>query len=114
MQFAQLNEEVLIIEKGAVIMKIDSACGMQIYKLKTQKMILPVKGMSCTLCGNHVLKVLNGVAGVIHASINYATEKASICYVSGRISVEDLTRVIESTGRIVPEIGKIGNSIKNK
>ena len=103
-RFAQSNEEYLKIEKGAIIMQIDPVCGMQVDEAKTQKVILPVQGMSCASCVSRVQKALNQVPGVIHASVNFATEKATVVYSSGQATAEDLTTAIASAGYKVLEI----------
>lgn len=81
---------------------------------KLLKMILPVKGMSCAICANRVQKALNQISGVIHASFNFATEKASVGYISGQICVEDLVRAIEFSGHSVPKIDASNGHIRKK
>jgi Cu+-exporting ATPase len=74
------------------------------YEAKTHKVILPVQGMSCASCVNHVQKALNQVSGVIDASVNFASEKATVVYSSGQTSAEDLATAIASAGYMVLEI----------
>ncbi|MGH8857813.1 MAG: heavy-metal-associated domain-containing protein, partial [Polaromonas sp.] len=38
----------------------------------------PVQGMTCASCVARVERSLNGVAGVLDVSVNFATEQASI------------------------------------
>ncbi len=58
---------------------------------------LAVGGMTCTSCAARIEKKLNRVAGV-SASVNYATEKASVRYDPARVAPADLVAVVEQTG----------------
>ena len=40
---------------------------------------LPITGMTCASCANRIERKLNKLDGV-HASVNYATEKATVDY----------------------------------
>lgn len=48
------------------------------YDVGTQQIQLNIEGMSCASCVNHVEKALKKVPGVINASVNLATEKATV------------------------------------
>jgi Cu+-exporting ATPase len=87
-------------------MKVDetSAAAQNNYKAETQKVILPVQGMTCASCVNRVQTALDQVPGVIHASVNFATERATVVYSSGQATVEDLATAIASAGYKILEI----------
>ncbi len=57
-----------------------------------------VGGMTCAACVRRVEKALEKVTGVESASVNLATEKASVSYNPQRASVIDLTKAIEKAG----------------
>src|SRR5699024_5110010 len=57
---------------------------------------LAVDGMSCASCANRVERKLNKLDGVA-ATVNYATEKATVTYPSG-VDVEDLVEQVEHAG----------------
>ena len=57
---------------------------------------LDISGMTCASCAARVEKKLNKVDGVT-ASVNYATEKATILAPTG-LSIDDLIGVVEKTG----------------
>ena len=57
---------------------------------------LVVEGMTCASCAARIEKKLNKLDGVV-ATVNYATEKASINY-SGTVTPEQLVAVVEATG----------------
>ena len=58
---------------------------------------LGVTGMTCTSCSSRVERKLNKVDGV-EATVNFATEEASVSYDPTTTSVEDLIKVIENAG----------------
>ena len=57
------------------------------YGVITDQIEFPVTGMTCASCVNRVEKALKKVPGVLDASVNLATEQASVTYMptSGRL-----------------------------
>lgn len=72
-------------------------------KGKTEKVILPVRGMSCASCVNRVEKAIRSLKGVLQVSVNLATESASIEYFPETVSIEDFKRVVKDSGYQVLE-----------
>lgn len=70
---------------------------------KTEKVILPVRGMSCASCVNRVEKAIRSLKGVLQVSVNLATESASIEYFPETVSIEDFKRVVKDSGYQVLE-----------
>jgi P-type Cu+ transporter len=58
---------------------------------------LPVEGMSCASCAGRIERRLNGLDGV-HATVNYATERATVDFDPGRAEPRLILRTIEETG----------------
>ncbi|MBI4503922.1 MAG: copper-translocating P-type ATPase [Chloroflexi bacterium] len=58
--------------------------------------------MTCASCVRHVEDGLRRVAGVHRASVNLATEKASVDYDAGRASLLDLVGAVRDVGYDVP------------
>jgi P-type Cu+ transporter len=58
---------------------------------------LQIGGMSCASCAARVERKLNGLDGV-DASVNYATELASVDFDPRRQRLEDLIETVEATG----------------
>lgn len=61
-----------------------------------QQVELLVGGMTCASCATRIEKKLNRMPGV-EASVNYATEKASVRLVDG-VTVDDAIATVEATG----------------
>lgn len=58
---------------------------------------LAVGGMTCASCAMRIERKLNRIPGVV-ASVNYATEVASVDYEPGEVLPEQLIETIEATG----------------
>ena len=74
------------------------------YGAKVEKVVLPIQGMTCASCVNKVEKALNSVKGVVQASVNFATERASVEYIPEEVSIRDLKKVVEEAGYQVLEV----------
>ena len=60
--------------------------------------------MTCASCVNKVEKALNSVKGVVHADVNFATERASVEYIPEEVSIRDLKKAVEEAGYQVLEV----------
>ena len=58
---------------------------------------LPITGMTCASCANRIERKLNKLDGV-SASVNYATEKATIDFDAAAVSPEHLVGTVEAAG----------------
>ncbi len=62
-----------------------------------QHIDLPVQGMTCASCVNHVQKALDHVEGVADVNVNLATEKASLWF-EPTVTTGDLVKAVRETG----------------
>jgi Cu+-exporting ATPase len=58
---------------------------------------LPITGMTCASCANRIERKLNKLDGVT-ASVNYATEKATVAYDAATVAPEQLLGAVEAAG----------------
>ena len=58
---------------------------------------LPITGMTCASCAARVEKRLNRLEGVA-ASVNYATETATVDFDPSRVAPEGLVEAVEAAG----------------
>jgi P-type Cu+ transporter len=79
------------------------------YDVPTATITLPIGGMTCASCVSHVEGALAGVPGVIGASVNLATEKATVQYVPEVTNLDDLKRAVAGAGYQVLEISQAGD-----
>ena len=75
------------------------------YGVRTQKASLAIGGMTCAACVSHVESALTGVEGVAAASVNLATERASVEYVPGLTGISDLRYAVEDSGYSITAVG---------
>ena len=62
-----------------------------------QRLDLPIEGMSCAACAVRVERGLNKLEGV-EATVNYATERASVRFDAGRVTPDELVAAVEAAG----------------
>ncbi len=63
-----------------------------------REITLPVTGMTCASCAAHIEKALNQVPGVARASVNLATERATVIFANGGVPVSTLTEAVRNAG----------------
>ncbi len=69
------------------------------FHVPTATLDLPITGMTCANCVSTVERTLNTkVPGIIEATVNFATEKASITYVPGTVNRATMIAAIERAG----------------
>jgi Cu+-exporting ATPase len=68
------------------------------YEVPTQTIRLAIEGMTCASCVARVEKALTDVPGVLAASVNLASEAATVELVSGAATARDLVRAVTAAG----------------
>ena len=69
-----------------------------------KQIVLPITGMTCANCAATIQRTLEKkVAGVVGATVNFATEKARVEYDPSQVSRRDLVEAIEKIGYSVTE-----------
>ncbi len=74
------------------------------YQVEVERFSFPVEGMSCASCVAKVQKALEEADGVISATVNFATERATVEYLAAKMSNRQLTKIVNGLGYVVPEI----------
>jgi len=67
-----------------------------------ERLSLKVEGMNCAACAARIEKGLGQMPGVQKASVNFATEQATVEYDTGQVKVPDLVHKVEKLGFSVP------------
>ncbi len=62
-----------------------------------ERLELPIEGMTCSSCAGRVEKGLNELDGV-EATVNFATERASVSFDPARVAAEELVEAVEGVG----------------
>ena len=68
------------------------------YGVAAATIDLPITGMTCAMCEKNVSRALNRSEGVIQASVNLASERASVSYLPGVTGRRELTHAVERAG----------------
>lgn len=64
----------------------------------TREISLPITGMTCASCVRRVERTLGKVAGVASASVNLATEQATVAYDPAQVQLAELEAAVEKAG----------------
>jgi P-type Cu+ transporter len=68
------------------------------YGVISDQIELPITGMTCASCVTRVEKALKKTDGVLDASVNLATERATVTYAPGVANVATLQAAVEAAG----------------
>ena len=68
------------------------------YGTVNETVILQIGGMTCAICEKTVTEALKHLDGVVNATVNLATEKASITYNQRMVSLADIKKAVEDAG----------------
>ena len=74
------------------------------YDVVTDKITLPIGGMTCASCVAHVEGGLRSVPGVLNVSVNLATERATVVMIPGTATIGDLKHAVEDVGYDVLDV----------
>jgi Cu+-exporting ATPase len=69
---------------------------------------LPVEGMTCASCVSRVERALKKVPGVSEATVNLATERATVELLPDQVAIADLRRAVEDAGYRLREPAEAG------
>lgn len=101
--FVEYGEGVTLEDIKAAVAKI----GYEVEeKAANSTIAIPIGGMTCAACSQRVEKVLNRLDGVVSASVNLATEKATVTYEPQKIRQSAIKAAIEKAGYQPLEIAK--------
>jgi len=75
---------------------------------KPQKVVLEITGMHCASCVQNVERALAQLEGVSSASVNLATERATVEHVPERVRIQDLRLAVEQAGYGVAAVERPG------
>jgi Cu+-exporting ATPase len=83
------------VQVDDLIERIESA-GFGVAKTRVE---LPVTGMTCANCAANIERALNRkVPGVVNASVNFATERASVEYLPSMTDLDEIIAAVEKAG----------------
>jgi len=96
---------------GEVIARIERAG----YGVTTDTVDLALTGMTCANCAANIERALNRkVPGVIHAAVNFASERATVTFIPGVATTGDMVAAVEAAGygAIAPQANDGGEDVE--
>ncbi len=97
---------VEIDDPNVPVERLAEAVSQAGYKIPYATMTLNIGGMTCASCVYHVESALSKVDGVADASVNLATEKATVKYYAGATGQEEFTWAVADAGYRVEGIDR--------
>lgn len=73
------------------------------YDAGFERVTIPIAGLHCASCVSKIESRLSALNGVIRATVNLATEQATIEYVPRQISLHELKEAVRDLGYEIPE-----------
>ncbi len=96
-----VNYDPAVASPQAVIERVEKAG----YHVPVATLELPITGMTCANCVNTVERALNKkVPGILEATVNFATEKATVKYIPGAVTRADMVAAVERAGYGVVQV----------
>ena len=74
------------------------------YGVSVSKVTVPIKGMTCAACVKKVQDALASLDGVLSASVNLATEKATLEYSPSQVGMREFRNTLRDIGYDIIEI----------
>jgi Cu+-exporting ATPase len=62
------------------------------------KIQIPINGMHCASCAKIIERALKKSEGIEEASVNYATEKATVSFDEKKTNIENINKKIKDSG----------------
>jgi len=91
---ATVHYDPTVVDTAALVRKVREAG----YDADVQREILPIGGMTCAACVRHVERALNKVDGVLSATVNLATERATVEHLPNVARLEALRAAVHDAG----------------
>jgi len=74
------------------------ACAGNTHTMADKRVSLTITGMHCAACAARIEEALRETEGIAEASVNYATEQATLGFDETRLGLEDIADVVHSVG----------------
>jgi Cu+-exporting ATPase len=76
---------------------IDAVVGVG-YGVDVEKRTFGIGGMTCASCASRIEGALSEIPEVVSASVNLASEKATVEYLAGQVTMRELRKAVEGSG----------------
>ncbi len=79
------------------------------YEPRRESLTVGVEGMTCASCVRRVENALTKVPGVLSATVNLASERATVEFLPGQVAIADLRRAVDDVGYRLRELAEQGD-----
>lgn len=83
-------------------------------KTENSNVTIPIGGMTCAACAQHIEKSIGKLDGIEKVSVNFAAEKATVAYDPQRLRLPAIREAIEKAGYKALEINKTDKADKDR
>jgi len=113
----ELNNKRAIIESTATTALPEAVKTIRDlgYDVSSTKKTIPVLLMTCASCAASAESILKAQAGVINASVNFASASVNIEYIPDSINLSDMQKAVQSIGYdlLIKESNEKGESLED-
>ncbi|MGL4522159.1 MAG: heavy metal translocating P-type ATPase, partial [Bacilli bacterium] len=82
------------------------------FDMKDASSTFSIEGMTCATCSGRIEKAVLKMDGVVRCTVNLTTNEATVIYIEGSLSEEDIISVIKKTGYSAASKKQHGESSK--
>ncbi|MGQ9586357.1 MAG: heavy metal translocating P-type ATPase [Anaerolineae bacterium] len=97
---ATLDFDPARLQLGKVVEAVDGVG----YGVLTERVELPITGMTCANCALTIERALRKLEGVVRADVNFASERAAVEYIPSVVTLGEMRRAIRDVGYDVIEV----------
>ena len=105
-EHAQVAFDPVQVKPNELIERVRARIRAAGYDVTVAHTELPLLGMTCVNCANTIERTLKKLPGISVASVNYASERASVDYVPGAVGIADMVAAVRKAGYDVPTNGQ--------
>lgn len=98
--------DIMVVQLSTIIEAVSKIGYEVVEKSASQKVSIPIGGMTCAACAQRIEKVITKLQGVERVTVNFATEKATVAYDPKLIRLSAIREAIEKAGYNALEIKK--------
>jgi Cu+-exporting ATPase len=82
------------------------------YEPRRESLTVGVEGMTCASCVRRVETALTKVPGVLSATVNLASERATVEFLPGQVAIADLRRAVDDVGYRLRELAEAERDVE--
>lgn len=101
--FVEYDENALSL---TTIKEAVKKIGYEVEEKANSSVTIPIGGMTCAVCAQRVEKAMKKLDGVTSASVNFASEKATVVYEPQTVRLSAIRQAIQKVGYEALEINK--------